>query len=180
MGFRVGFNTQPPEGGWLHQQSQDSDRSSFNTQPPEGGWMASALRSSTSSCFNTQPPEGGWFITKISSVSFGWFQHTAARRRLEFRRETDNRFFLVSTHSRPKAAGCIKFQRWVVCWCFNTQPPEGGWGNKYTEKGLVMVSTHSRPKAAGQLQCHRTQTSSVSTHSRPKAAGSAKSSTSGY
>ena len=40
MGFRVGFNTQPPEGGWLHQQSQDSDRSSFNTQPPEGGWVA--------------------------------------------------------------------------------------------------------------------------------------------
>ena len=39
MGFRVGFNTQPPEGGWLHQQSQDSDRSSFNTQPPEGGWF---------------------------------------------------------------------------------------------------------------------------------------------
>ena len=40
MGFRVGFNTQPPEGGWLHQQSQDSDRSSFNTQPPEGGWLS--------------------------------------------------------------------------------------------------------------------------------------------
>ncbi len=101
------FNTQPPEGGWLHQQSQDSDRSSFNTQPPEGGW----------------------FITKISSVSFGWFQHTAARRRLEFRRETDNRFFLVSTHSRPKAAGAGKRAHQNRRPGFNTQPPEGGWAH---------------------------------------------------
>ena len=60
MGFRVGFNTQPPEGGWLHQQSQDSDRSSFNTQPPEGGWTAHMVQEDTSEMF----------------------QHTAARRRL--------------------------------------------------------------------------------------------------
>ena len=127
MGFRVGFNTQPPEGGWLHQQSQDSDRSSFNTQPPEGGWMASALRSSTSSCFNTQPPEGGWAhggYTFSDSHGFntqppegGWtahmvqedtsemFQHTAARRRLGYRPVSKISRLPVSTHSRPKAAG---------------------------------------------------------------------------
>ena len=55
------------------------------------------------------------------------FQHTAARRRLVHNQNLLSLFWLVSTHSRPKAAGCIKFQRWVVCWCFNTQPPEGGW-----------------------------------------------------
>ena len=32
----------------------------FNTQPPEGGWMRLRLNLMALSCFNTQPPEGGW------------------------------------------------------------------------------------------------------------------------
>ena len=32
------FNTQPPEGGWLSINHDDSFTLSFNTQPPEGGW----------------------------------------------------------------------------------------------------------------------------------------------
>ena len=78
--------------------------------------------------FNTQPPEGGWHSSLLFSLVDNMFQHTAARRRLgdfirssiafsrsfntqppeggwQFRHEADNRFFLVSTHSRPKAAG---------------------------------------------------------------------------
>ena len=78
-------------------------------------------------CFNTQPPEGGWF--------------------------DDDDFILsddvVSTHSRPKAAGlrlCIRLDR-------------------------IGVSTHSRPKAAGQYAIGTLTEYGVSTHSRPKAAG---------
>ena len=39
-----------------------------------------------------------------------------------------DRIKLVSTHSRLKAAG-LPFP-WLFCFdaCFNTQPPEGGWG----------------------------------------------------
>ena len=34
----------------------------FNTQPPEGGWLFNFLFSVFFwCCFNTQPPEGGWF-----------------------------------------------------------------------------------------------------------------------
>ena len=33
--------------------------------------------------------------------------------------------------------------------CFNTQPPEGGWGVALLIVGVITVSTHSRPKAAG-------------------------------
>ena len=33
----------------------------------------------------------------------------------------------VSTHSRLKAAGFIKFRCSFKTYCFNTQPPEGGW-----------------------------------------------------
>ena len=35
----------------------------------------------------------------------------------------------VSTHSRPKAAGPCNRARMAVLSCFNTQPPEGGWIN---------------------------------------------------
>ena len=39
------------------------------------------------------------------------------------------RVLQVSTHSRPKAAGSDDLSlSWVID-CFNTQPPEGGWGN---------------------------------------------------
>ena len=78
--------------------------------------------------------------------------------------------------------------------CFNTQPPEGGWADVAAAYGRhVPVSTHSRLKAAGpaaikrlkRLQRFNTQPpeggwggvkssqglSSVSTHSRLKAAG---------
>ena len=58
-----------------------------------------------------------------------WFQHTAARRRLDkngiIKFDT---FIVVSTHSRPKAAG-VKY-------------------DSVPSKDIV-VSTHSRPKAAG-------------------------------
>ena len=55
--------------------------------------------------FNTQPPEGGWLIPLLSIL-----------------------WMLVSTHSRPKAAGPYRLAH-----C-----PVG-----------KLVSTHSRPKAAG-------------------------------
>ena len=100
----------------------------------------------------------------------------------------------VSTHSRPKAAGCPPHCPLSRLGCFNTQPPEGGWA-----RGIdvyyydAIVSTHSRPKAAGiklpsefshkwfqhtaarrrlvQSLCRLARQLAVSTHSRPKAAG---------
>ena len=34
----LGFNTQPPEGGWGQHRDNGIRTSGFNTQPPEGGW----------------------------------------------------------------------------------------------------------------------------------------------
>ena len=56
---------------------------------------------------------------------------------------------MVSTHSRPKAAGKGLAAR----------------------QSLLGVSTHSRPKAAGWKVCNTFFFENVSTHSRPKAAG---------
>ena len=55
---------------------------SFNTQPPEGGWWQSCSGLRRFRGFNTQPPEGGWAETLQALNTM-----------------------IVSTHSRPKAAG---------------------------------------------------------------------------
>ena len=122
------------------------------------------------------------------------FQHTAARRRLVYRELRRVHVDAVSTHSRPKAAGCCRWRSGCCCYRFNTQPPEGGWvcqcpianGNtgfntQPPEGGWFLglstglstceVSTHSRPKAAGKKILSKNNDYLVSTHSRPKAAG---------
>ena len=56
----------------------------------------------------------------------------------------------VSTHSRLKAAG-LQFQQLQQQRCrFNTQPPEGGWDRTRNARLIADVSTHSRLKAAGK------------------------------
>ena len=112
-------------------------------------------------------------MRELDEITAKLFQHTAARRRLDAPCFTDNNGFIVSTHSRPKAAGKIKTLRHLYAsvsthsrpkaagatvkancrsWVrFNTQPPEGGWIDRAQQRrNRQRVSTHSRPKAAGQ------------------------------
>ena len=58
-------------------------RRRFNTQPPEGGWIPAFKSRVLGRSFNTQPPEGGWVMRLVLVY----------------------RLHIVSTHSRPKAAG---------------------------------------------------------------------------
>ena len=78
-------------------------------------------------CFNSQPPEGGWQAACARVIRELMFQLTAARRRLDPSRQPSARSSLVSTHSRPKAAGCTQVLTSGHILCFNSQPPEGGW-----------------------------------------------------
>ena len=50
----------------------------FNTQPPEGGWSDPSENIQIRKGFNTQPPEGGWCISRICCCFGLTFQHTAA------------------------------------------------------------------------------------------------------
>ena len=88
-----------------------------------------------------------------TSLPSSAFQHTAARRRLIW---TVCRLDqpLVSTHSRPKAAGGRRHGR-VSYACFNTQPPEGGCFLLRLDDDGGGVSTHSRPKAADEIVAAR-------------------------
>ena len=100
-------------------------------------------------CFNSQPPEGGWPSSQPSAHSFR-----------------------VSTHSRPKAAGCRcgrlnaipgKFQLTAARRRLAFRRPDGRYLPKFQltaarrrleleearKLAFETVSTHSRPKAAG-------------------------------
>ena len=88
-------------------------------------------------------------LTCLDSVNKQGFQHTAARRRLVIATLQRLSALIVSTHSRPKAAGRAGQAVGRPAKCFNTQPPEGGWPCKPSWFKRFFVSTHSRPKAAG-------------------------------
>ena len=115
---------------------------------PKAAGIATFCKIQAQLCFNTQPPEGGWAFLPSLAFKLSEFQHTAARRRLAlpiysaivsssfntqppeggwdlFSTSRDSR--LVSTHSRPKAAGPPWVERKHFFRRFNTQPPEGGW-----------------------------------------------------
>ena len=125
----VGFNTQPPEGGWLIRRLMGMLRWRFNTQPPEGGWGFSGGDEAGCNGFNTQPPEGGWFCRS----SIGCFNS--------------------SFNTQPPEGGWYRAGAdYRSLKSFNTQPPEGGWDPDYRLEGLQWaVSTHSRLKAAGRI-----------------------------
>ena len=125
--YLFSFNTQPPEGGWGKRAINKLPKNCFNTQPPEGGWLPAFFIYADKAGFNTQPPEGGWRISELLTFFIHPFQHTAARRRLAVHSFKNHHSRSVSTHSRPKAAGCLRLSG-----C-----------------GRAGVSTHSRLKAAG-------------------------------
>ena len=99
----------------------------FNTQPPEGGWLRLRKHILQRLCgFNTQPPEGGWGRVRVMGIVWQRFQHTAARRRLaywDFKIAARYRF-----NTQPPEGGWpILRPREQRAAGFNTQPPEGGW-----------------------------------------------------
>ena len=146
-------------------------------------------------CFNSQPPEGGWCGTFRFPLMRWPFQLTAARRRLGKHNAEDVDSDMVSTHSRPKAAGHF-FHIYLLLqfsvsthsrpkaagpascpWhysnrCFNSQPPEGGWipppPNPHAQPTFQLTAARRR-LAAGKLA--HIKPTIVSTHSRPKPDG---------
>ena len=120
----------------------------FNSQPPEGGWISKAAAWPITGRFNSQPPEGGWVSFPPRSYDLNVFQLTAARRRLDPSPEEYDPVADVSTHSRPKAAGQKYHETDIFHKSFNSQPPEGGWGLLNARRG-GRVSFNSQPPEGG-------------------------------
>ena len=170
----IGFNTQPPEGGWVNRSRTAVERRSFNTQPPEGGWPRAHWLSAGGSGFNTQPPEGGWVSCRSTASLNLAFQHAAARRRLATHEAIKPMTGIVSTRSRPKAAGQEGEIGPVGGWVSTRSRPKAAGANDFKGWPFACVSTRSRPKAAGTHHGGGQVVFVVSTRSRPKAAGTAK------
>ena len=123
--------------------------SGFNSQPPEGGWRSALLRFfpyrsfqltaarrrlgniqrdiyNRALGFNSQPPEGGWDIKEIS-VTFNVVSTHSRPKAAGMVMRVTKIDFGVSTHSRPKAAGTPPRCSATFPKRFNSQPPEGGW-----------------------------------------------------
>ena len=126
------FNTQPPEGGWAENAKKlGVDKVSTHSRPKAAGVEAELTTPQRPTAVSThsRPKAAGnptfrrfdfrvfqhtaarrrlvdylhiYFLTFL-------FQHTAARRRLAKQEKHPNRQELVSTHSRPKAAGYKAF-----------------------------------------------------------------------
>ena len=143
------FNTQPPEGGWFARRSGRYRFWGFNTQPPEGGWQPAKPTATTAASFNTQPPEGGWPVEQPAEPAEP----------------------VVSTHSRPKAAGkpCLTGYRLLL------------FQHTAARRRLAILRLRGRRLLRFQHTAARRRlavktlgsalSSDVSTHSRPKAAG---------
>ena len=104
---------------------------SFNTQPPEGGWRRHEICLPVKKSFNTQPPEGGWQRHLNQHFRQVLFQHTAARRRLE-RLPTTLHLSRMFQHTAARRRLVeLGYPPHSSNTCFNTQPPEGGWPDRF-------------------------------------------------
>ena len=101
----VSTHSRPKAAGCLTVETNYRRVLGFNTQPPEGGWQVCVLLNAATASFQHTAARrrlGVLFYIPIHEASF---QHTAARRRLESFCVKPVSKFAVSTHSRPKAAG---------------------------------------------------------------------------
>ena len=144
----------------------------FNTQPPEGGWDLHGVSTADMHHVSTHSRPKAAGAVMVYWVSQMSFQHTAARRRLDFIRALGGGGAEVSTHSRPKAAGLTRSWGISSKASFNTQPPEGGWRVSLQNLHTIRVFQHTAARRRLVDKLNRILVRCiVSTHSRPKAAG---------
>ncbi len=143
----------------------------FNSQPPEGGWFLPSFRTVFPRLFQLTAARRRLVAEKRTTSSCMAVSTHSRPKAAGIRIERDNDKITVSTHSRPKAAGRRANQvARAVAVSTHSRPKAAGLLVGISQGGTA-VSTHSRPKAAGRPIYPVTVTFIVSTHSRPKAAG---------
>ena len=149
VGCSDSFNTQPPEGGWVHFEQIQPLGSGFNTQPPEGGWVSLGLPSSANTVSTRSRPKAAGQIKLLLSAKW-LFQHAAARRRLGcIERHLQGRY---SFNTQPPEGGWRGAGRGGQRRSrFNTQPPEGGWPQTKSAASCFLPFQHAA--ARRRLAC---------------------------
>ena len=125
-------------------------KNGFNTQPPEGGWIPTIQIEAVKLTFQHTAARRRLANAPTCRSLCTKFQHTAARRRLVKTGGASPRIQKVSTHSRPKAAGAYRVPSIAALRVSTHSRPKAA-GSRHEDRGRVLgVSTHSRPKAAGE------------------------------
>ena len=123
----VSTHSRPKAAGPSATQQDRLMAVSTHSRPKAAGWTRPTNRDGLC-CFNTQPPEGGWAVLFFGACKRAVSTHSRPKAAgvyiPRFCEQTG-----VSTHSRPKAAGWCFFMVLSFHKSFNTQPPEGGWGD---------------------------------------------------
>ena len=106
-------------------------RLGFNTQPPEGGCPWFKLAMHDDGMFQHTAARRRLSRLLPLTCALAMFQHTAARRRLHL--FTNGIYDYQCFNTQPPEGGwpglCAGRR---LCVCFNTQPPEGGWPAPHT------------------------------------------------
>ena len=103
-GALIGFNTQPPEGGWKAGYEEFAKKMVSTHSRPKAAGNVQITKQHYMDSFNTQPPEGGWKNSQRDENHQRVSTHSrpkAAGKIFGFH----DKMVEVSTHSRPKAAG---------------------------------------------------------------------------
>ena len=145
--------------------------SGFNTQPPEGGWFCKRDFRICTDCFNTQPPEGGWENPKINISLFTIVSTHSRPKAAGAGQRQAIQDQIVSTHSRPKAAGCRDASSLEYHDCFNTQPPEGGWKIQRQHFPKLTVFQHTAARRRLGRQRHQTPPDCIGFNTQPPEGG---------
>ena len=122
----VSTHSRPKAAGSLDEPADEAVKVSTHSRPKAAGLDRNRQRRLRGR-FQHTAARRRLGMPAVASYRRGWFQHTAARRRLVVFPCSRHIVSMVSTHSRPKAAG-----------------PKEAFGMYKSA-----VSTHSRPKAAG-------------------------------
>ena len=153
------FNTQPPKGGWLNQNSVSkptkvSTHSRLKAAGARGDTQTQAMWVSTHSrlkaagflrlrlClipsgFNTQPPKGGWVtFLKGTATDAGFNTQPPKGGWLDILFYKNPR---ISFNTQPPKGGwCRTSPIMFAHFGFNTQPPKGGWPVRWATSKFLM------------------------------------------
>ena len=99
------FNTQPPEGGWLNFRLSKPSIWQFQHTAARGRLERNAAARWSTQRFQHTAARGRLARRPARGFGLVMFQHTAARGRLAGAAFARQKVAVVSTHSRPRAAG---------------------------------------------------------------------------
>ena len=121
----VSTHSRPKAAGHAHLKLADFVKVSTHSRPKAAGQKR--LRRRSGVMFQLTAARRRLEGLGNPALVAAMFQLTAARRRLGLAWADVFPQYVVSTHSRPKAAGSDYNANGFRTWSFNSQPPEGGW-----------------------------------------------------